>query len=183
MHTCKIGNTALTLVKGDITRREVDVIVNAANRQLAGGGGVDGAIHRAAGPQLLAECRRHITANGPIDTGEAVLTGAGNLPAKAVIHTAGPIYSGAEEEAEQLAACYRNSLLLAARHGHRTAAFPAISTGIYGYPKKKAARIALQTVSETVRQHPADFSQIFFVLFSRSDLQIYTKTMKELTTA
>ena len=139
----------LRIMRGDITQMEVDAIVNAANSSLLGGGGVDGAIHRAAGPALLAECRHLAATRGGCPTGEAVLTGAGNLPARAVIHTVGPVWRGGQQgEAELLASARRNSLRLAAENRFATLAFPAISTGIYGYPKAAAAEIALRTISE-----------------------------------
>jgi O-acetyl-ADP-ribose deacetylase (regulator of RNase III) len=151
--------------RGDITAQEVDAIVNAANTALAGGGGVDGAIHRAAGPELATECRSIPAGpHGRCPTGEAVVTGAGNLPCKKVIHTAGPVYGGTGEDARLLAACYRNSLLAAARHGLESVAFPNISTGVYGYPKAEAARIAVSAVRETLPQTPA-VKRVLFVCF------------------
>ena len=148
----------ITTKVGDITREAVDAIVNAANSSLLGGGGVDGAIHRAGGPAILAECRRirETLYPGGLPTGEAVITTAGNLPAKHVIHTVGPIYGqNAGRDAELLAACYENSIALAARHGLETIAFPAISTGVYGYPKDEAARVSRAAVERALAKHPS----------------------------
>ena len=134
---------------GDLTREDVDAIVNAANASLLGGGGVDGAIHRAGGPAILAECRRirETRYPGGLPTGEAVITTGGDLPARHVIHTVGPIYGQhAGEEPKLLAGCYGNSIALAARHGLASVAFPAISTGVYGYPKEEAARVSLAAI-------------------------------------
>ena len=161
----------LTVHVGDITRQEVDAIVNAANSSLLGGGGVDGAIHRAGGPAILAACReiRATTHPNGLPTGEAVITTGGNLPARHVIHTVGPIYGEhGGDEARLLAACYESSLALAARHVLRTIAFPAISTGVYGYPKAEAKRVALAAIERALARHP-DISEVRLVYFSADD--------------
>jgi O-acetyl-ADP-ribose deacetylase (regulator of RNase III) len=154
---------------GDITKLKVDAIVNAANSSLLGGGGVDGAIHRAAGPGLLDECR---TLNG-CRTGEAKITGGYNLPAAHVIHTVGPIYSGSASDPEDLRNCYWNSLEVAKANGLHSIAFPGISTGVYGYPKREAAQIALSTVKEWLAQNADYDMEVTFVNFSEADYQIY----------
>jgi O-acetyl-ADP-ribose deacetylase (regulator of RNase III) len=153
----------IALVRGDITKQQADAIVNAANGSLMGGAGVNGAIHRAGGPAILEECRRVRAERFPngLPTGQAVATTAGNLPARWVIHTVGPIYSGSEEDPALLASCHRESLRVAEELGARTVAFPAISTGIYGYPLELAAPVAV----EAVRDAPASFEEIRFVLF------------------
>lgn len=172
----KIGESVLELVEGDITRQEVDAIVNAANRTLLGGGGVDGAIHRAGGPKILEECRQI----GGCPTGEARLTTGGNLKARYVIHTVGPIYrGGGHREAELLASCYRESLKLAFGKGIISVAFPSISTGAYGYPLKEAARIALKTVMDYQVQHP-EIKRARFVLFGPAAYDEYEKALREL---
>ncbi len=143
---------------GDITREDVDAIVNAANSSLLGGGGVDGAIHLAGGPEILAACRRIRETQHPhgLPTGEAVITPAGKLPAKHVIHTVGPIYGqNGGRDAELLARCYENSIALAAAHGLATIAFPAISTGVYGYPKEEAARVSRAAVERALDEFPS----------------------------
>ena len=158
--------------QGDITRLKLDAIVNAANTSLLGGGGVDGAIHRAAGPQLLAECRTL----GGCPTGEARITGGYNLPARHVIHTVGPVYGGRPQDARLLAACYRNSLQLAVDNRVRTIAFPAISCGVYGYPIEEACDIAIRTCREYLMAHDAP-DLITYVLFSESHRRIYEETL------
>lgn len=165
------------IVQGDITVFDVDAVVNAANSSLLGGGGVDGAIHRAAGPELLAECR---TLNG-CPTGEAKLTRGYNLPAKYVIHTVGPIYSGQPEDPEMLRSCYQNSLNIAVQKELISMAFPAISCGVYGYPLEKAAEIALQTTLQTIPKAPK-LQRILFVLFSRADQVAYARTLERILT-
>src|SRR5690349_9416687 len=138
----------IEIIRGDITKQKVDAIVNAANSSLMGGGGVDGAIHRAGGPSILEECRKIVSKQGGCATGEAVITTAGNLPAKFVIHTVGPVWNGGKNnEPEKLRNCYRNCLRLAVENNLETIAFPNISTGIYGYPKEEAAGVAIKTVT------------------------------------
>lgn len=172
---------ALTLVHGDVTRQRVDAIANAANEGLVGGGGVDGAIHRAGGPSIMAECDRIRRERGGCPTGTAVVTTAGELPAKAVIHTAGPRWrGGARGEPELLASCYRSCLDLAERGGYRTIAFPSISTGIYGYPIDEAARVAIATVGRRLTAAPGRFDEVRFVLFSAQDLAVYTAAREAL---
>jgi O-acetyl-ADP-ribose deacetylase (regulator of RNase III) len=158
---------------GDITREAVDAIVNAANSSLMGGGGVDGAIHRAGGPEILEACKRIRATTHPdgLPTGEAVITTAGSLPARFVIHTVGPIYGrhgGAEPRL--LAACYRNSAALAAKHGLATLAFPAISTGVYGYPKDAAASVAVQAIIDALARHEG-IEEVRLVYFSEGDAE------------
>ena len=155
-------------IVGDITKLDVDAIVNAANKRLLGGGGVDGAIHRAAGPRLLEACRK---LNG-CQTGEAKITKGYNLPAKYVIHTVGPVYHGRPEDKTLLAGCYRNSLSLAVENNLSSIAFPAISCGVYGYPINKACEVAVTTTAQYLNQLPVNL-KVLFVLFSESDFEVY----------
>lgn len=164
------------IVVGDITKQKVDAIVNAANKSLLGGGGVDGAIHRAAGPELLKECRTL----GGAETGDARITKGYHLPAKYVIHAVGPRYGREKgQEAELLASCYRNSLFYAKKLPIKSIAFSAISTGVYGYPKEEAARIAVETVKQMVENEKLGI-EVRFVLFSEQDAQIYHKIFKDM---
>lgn len=161
----------IEIVQGDITGMEVEALVNAANSSLLGGGGVDGAIHRAAGPKLLQECRTL----GGCPTGEARITGGYDLKAQFVIHTVGPVWrGGGQGESELLIACYRNSLALAIEKGIATLAFPAISTGVYRFPAEHACRIALGTVMDVLARVP-EIKKVVFVCFSSSDLELYRR--------
>lgn len=163
---------------GDITLLAVDAIVNAANSSLLGGGGVDGAIHRAAGPGLLAECR----GLGGCPTGQARITGGHHLPARWVIHTVGPVWrGGGRGEAELLADCHRNSLALALQYGLKTIAFPAISCGVYGYPLDRAAEIAVGTCAAYLQAHPG-LKTVYFILFEPNAYSIYEKVLARLAT-
>ena len=174
------GRSRVELARGDITRAAVDAIVNAANSSLLGGGGVDGAIHGAGGPAILDECRRIRERQGPLPPGEAVITGAGRLPCRHVIHTVGPVWAGGGRgEAETLARCYRNSLALAAANGVRSLAFPSISTGAFGYPVDEAARTALRAVKE-VLEAGSPAKVVRWVLFSDPDLAAYRAALEGL---
>ncbi len=172
-----IGTTRLVLVQGDITEQEVDAIVNAANSRLAGGGGVDGAIHRRGGPSILEECRRI----GGCPTGSAVVTGAGNLPARRVIHAVGPVWSGGGRgEDDLLVSAWRESLERAREIGARSVAFPSLSTGAYRFPVDRAARLALSTVRDWLSAHPGVLDEVRVVLFDRQTFDAYAAVLDEL---
>ena len=176
----KFGNTEVQLRRGDITRETADAIVNAANSSLLGGGGVDGAIHRAGGPDILAECEGIRSRQGGCPTGEAVITGAGRLSARYVVHTVGPVWrGGGAGEPELLRSAYLNSLRLAAENGATSIAFPSISTGVYGYPVEAAAEVALGAVQEWSAERE-DFEEIRFILFSDGDLETYKRAAARL---
>jgi len=171
-----VNKSRIVLKSGDITKEAVDAVVNAANKSLRGGGGVDGAIHRAGGPAILEECRK---LNG-CETGDAKITTGGNLPAKYVIHAVGPVWGGGNRgEDEKLESAYRRSLEVAGENGVKTVAFSSISTGAYSFPIDRAAKIALNTVANYLKGHP-DVEQVTFVLFSDRDLGVYEKALKEL---
>ncbi|RFM36256.1 O-acetyl-ADP-ribose deacetylase [Chitinophaga silvisoli] len=162
----------IELIQGDITKVHADAIVNAANTSLMGGGGVDGAIHRAGGPAILEDCRKIVARQGQCATGEAVTTTAGNLPARYVIHTVGPVWNGKAKEEELLANAYRNSLEQAVAHDVKTIAFPNISTGIYRFPKDKAAQIAITTVRDFAEKNNT-IEKVIFVCFDRENYDLY----------
>jgi O-acetyl-ADP-ribose deacetylase (regulator of RNase III) len=174
MKVITVGKTRLVLKQGDITLEKTNAIVNAANSSLMGGGGVDGAIHRAGGPKIVEECRKYREQRGELPTGEAMITEGGNLKAQYVIHTVGPVWrGGAHDEDRLLANAYRNSLTLAVEHKIPSIAFPSISTGVYGFPIKQAAEIAVHTVSEFVQVH-GDIREVRFIVFSDNDYEAYT---------
>lgn len=163
----------ISVLKGDITTIGIDAIVNAANSTLLGGGGVDGAIHRAGGPKILEECKEIVAREGNCKTGDAVITTGGNLPAKYVIHTVGPVWQGGNnEEAEKLSNCYRNSLELAVKHGVSSVAFPNISTGVFGFPKQEAAKIAVETVNSFLAEDQ-HIEKVLFICFDDENFKLY----------
>lgn len=175
-----INKTRLTLVQGDITRQATDAIVNAANSSLMGGGGVDGAIHRAGGPAILEECKKIVARQGRLPTGKAVITTGGNLKAMHVIHTVGPIWHGGDQgEADLLTSAYSESLSLAVANGLKTISFPSISTGAYGYPVDSAAEVALQTVIKFV-QKETSLQEVVFVLFDNRTCEVYSEELQRL---
>ncbi|WP_229216624.1 O-acetyl-ADP-ribose deacetylase [Dyadobacter sp. 3J3] len=171
------STSRIELIKGDITKLSVDAIVNAANSSLLGGGGVDGAIHRAGGPEILEECREIIARQGGCKTGEAVITTAGKLPSKFVIHTVGPVWNGGgEDKTEKLSNCYINSMQLAVMNGCQSIAFPNISTGVYGYPKFDAAQVAVQTVSKFLSKNDK-IEKVIFVCFDEENYLFMEKEL------
>lgn len=173
MERLQIGQSAIELVLGDITQEETDAIVNAANKELAPGGGVSGAIHKAAGPGLWEEAK----SSGGCQTGEAKITYAHNLKAKYVIHTVGPVYSGSLNDPILLRSCYMESLHLASTHDAKTISFPAISTGIFGYPIAKAAQVSIQAVQDYLKDH-TEIQTVRFVLYNQNDYNIYKITLE-----
>ncbi len=182
MKALRIGNAALELYEGDITKVEVDAVVNAANTRLAGGGGVDGAIHRAAGPELYTQTEKIIGRQGRVAVGEAVTTGAGNMPAKFVIHTVGPYYSGGKRNEEgQLKAAYQSSLREADRVKAASVAFPAISTGAYAYPADEAADVAVHAVIDYLQANPKScVKRVVFVQFGHDAYERYVRLFDSL---
>jgi len=175
-----VNKTKLSLIQGDITRQATDAIVNAANSSLMGGGGVDGAIHRAGGPAILEECKKIVAAQGRLPTGKAVITSGGNLKAKNVIHTVGPVWhDGSRGEADLLASAYTESLSLAVASGLKTVSFPSISTGAYGYPIDSAAEIALQAVIKFLGTEKS-LREVVFVLFDHRTGEVYAETLERL---
>lgn len=173
----------IQLIKGDITQLQVDAVVNAANTSLLGGGGVDGAIHKAAGAALSQECEQIHLQRGGCEVGEAVITTAGNMPARFVIHTVGPIWrDGRHREKQLLASAYQSSLELAFEKGLKSVAFPNISTGVYGFPKEEAAEIAIQAVSDYLQKHPG-IEEVLFVCFDEENHQIYQNKISSILKA
>ncbi|MCK4418408.1 O-acetyl-ADP-ribose deacetylase [Candidatus Aerophobetes bacterium] len=174
----KVGKTKLSLIREDITQQDTEAIVNAANTTLLGGGGVDGAIHRAGGPSILEECKKIRARQGGCPTGKAVITRGGKLKAKYVIHTVGPIWSGGKRNEDTLLRnAYKNSLTLAKNKGIQSLSFPSISTGAYGFPTERAARIALSTIQDFLKRHT--FEEVRFVLFSERDLKTYEEAWSD----
>lgn len=178
----EINGVVVSVIKADITRQNTDAIVNAANSSLMGGGGVDGAIHRAGGPSILAECKEIVARQGRLPTGKAVITGGGNLPARYVIHTVGPIwYGGSKGEPELLASAYRESLQLAAKNNITSISFPSISTGVYGYPVEKAAKVAVAAIILFLKQKATSIRKIVLVSFDANTFAVYAATLQEAT--
>jgi O-acetyl-ADP-ribose deacetylase (regulator of RNase III) len=177
-----INKARISITQGDITRRTTDAIVNAANSSLMGGGGVDGAIHRAGGPAILEECKQIVAKQGRLPTGQAVMTTGGNLPAKYVIHTVGPIWHGGNKgEAELLKSAYRESLKVAAENNLTSVSFPSISTGAYGYPVTQAAVTAITTVLEFLRKKETSLREVAFVLFDSHTYETYAAALQKVT--
>jgi O-acetyl-ADP-ribose deacetylase (regulator of RNase III) len=178
MKKVTVNGSTLSLVQGDITKQTTEAIVNAANSSLMGGGGVDGAIHRAGGPAILEECKQIRAKIGRLPTGEAVITTGGNLPAKYVIHTVGPVWKGgSEREPELLRNCYINSLKLAKKKGIKTISFPSISTGVYGYPVDKAAQVAVKAITDFLSENPGIIDEVAMVLFDNRSYKAYEQAL------
>ncbi len=177
-----VNGVKVRLVQGDITQQPTDAIVNAANSSLMGGGGVDGAIHRAGGPAILEECQQIVARQGRVPTGQAVITTGGRLKAKYVIHTVGPVWHGGRQgEPGTLASAYRESLKIAVAGGLKSVAFPSISTGAYGYPVDAAARVALKAVAGFLREQPSKLEEVVFVLFDSATLSHYQAALAEIS--
>ena len=175
-----INQTRLSVIEGDITKRSTDAIVNAANSSLMGGGGVDGAIHQAGGPAILEECKQIVSQQGHLPTGKAVITTGGNLKAKHVVHTVGPIWSGGHgNEAELLASAYQESLKLAVEHGLNSISFPSISTGAYRYPLSEAAEIAVKAIISFLKDNTTSLSEVVLVAFNSKTYEAYLAALKK----
>jgi len=176
-----INQTKLSVIQGDITKQATDAIVNAANSSLMGGGGVDGAIHRAGGPAILEECKQIVSRQGRLPTGKAVITTGGNLKARFVIHTVGPIwYGGNRGESELLASAYQESLKVAAENNLSSVSFPSISTGAYGYPVAEAAKVAISAVASLLKERVTSIKEVVFVLFDSVTLESYASALGEI---
>jgi O-acetyl-ADP-ribose deacetylase len=176
-----VNHRRLSLIQGDITRQDTDAIVNAANSSLMGGGGVDGAVHRAGGPRILEECKQIVARQGRLPAGKAVITTGGNLPAKFVIHTVGPIWHGGDgDEAKTLASAYSESLRVAEKHKLKSVSFPSISTGAYGYPVDKAARIAIRSITEFFKEEADSIQEVVFVLHDSRTFETYREALQDL---
>jgi O-acetyl-ADP-ribose deacetylase (regulator of RNase III) len=177
-----INKTKVSIIQGDITNRATDAIVNAANPSLMGGGGVDGAIHRAGGPAILEECKKIVAKQGRLPTGKAVITTGGNLKARYVIHTVGPIWhGGGGNESELLQSAYFECLKVATENKLASVSFPSISTGAYGYPVDEAARIAANTVLSFLKEQPTSLKEVVFVLFDSRTFESYLSSFQEVT--
>ena len=176
-----ISQTKISIIQGDITKQATNAIVNAANSSLMGGGGVDGAIHRAGGPAILEECRQIVSRQGRLPTGKAVITSGGNLKARFVIHTVGPIWHGGNKgEPELLASAYHESLKVAAENNLTSISFPSISTGAYGYPVTEAAKVAISTVASFLKEGVISIKEVVFVLFDPATFESYSSVLGEI---
>ena len=176
-----ISQTKISIIQGDITEQATDAIVNAANSSLMGGGGVDGAIHRAGGPAILEECKQIVSRQGRLPTGKAVITSGGNLKARFVIHTVGPIWHGGNKgEPELLASTYQESLKVAAENNLTSISFPSISTGAYGYPVTEAAKVAISTVASLLKEGVTSIKEVVFVLFDPATFESYSSVLSEI---